>query len=1032
MMVELNEQQAKAASHSKGPLLVIAGPGSGKTRVIIEKILHLVKSNVEQSSILCLTFTEKAAGEMKQRLEKHGIIDAKINTFHAFSKEILEENFMESGLGRDTKILKKSSQMVWCIRNTDKFNFNSDYVELGHNQVRIYSAMLEGISNFKEEMISPDAVQDHINENLKALESRDPDDDDVKEQSKFFNKLKEFNKVYYAYQQYLKEKHLIDFDDMITKTVELLQKDPVILSNYQKKFQHILVDEFQDNNFSQLEIVKMLAKHGNITAVGDDDQCIMKFQGAYSGIFDDFKSSYTCETVELSQNYRSNQNIVKLANQLLDPISNRVKKSLFSSHEEGEPISVIRTATDNGEVEFAVNTIQKIIGKPLKRRDGTTKPIAYSDITILSRRKTEGQKFAKTLKSFGIPATFTGESNIFASPGILDLISFLKITSSPLSSGAEVYRLLKSQGIAEKNIAVITHAAHKKARYVYDGQDDYVLETLRKFDGFDITQKEEIRELIEQIDSIVSFSSTATISQLVYKIMMSYSDIYKKSIYSEKTQDKKNIILLNKFYEITQEFQDIYPEEPLSEFLTHVSILGEFEIEIEDVLFEDAVNVQTLHKSKGKEFPIVFITDLAENRFPVSYKERTFHVPQKLMRGVDRTLETSQLHLEEERRLFYVGMTRAMNMLFLLYPKKYPGNVNEKEPSQFLTELDYENNPLIKLVDFKESESMNMQAEEVIDRVKADLQKEAASAVNQLNLKTAIHRIVELARIKHFEKHGNFDNFDSQEVLKINMEDVNLTEELTGGKSPLIDKESFTLSPSSITAYSDCPLKFKFQKVLRVPSPSSVALDLGSVVHAITEEVAQEKMKGEEVVEKKAISKIKDKWIFNSYQSQSEENTAMERAEQMVQTYVKWEKETKNELVGLEVPFDVKIGDITFTGRIDRLEKNPDGKYEVVDFKSGKTVKSKNKAKIDPQLNIYAKAVEKLKGELPVKASLFYVEKDKMVVYPVTEESVNETMDTIIGMTKEILSENFEATPSYNACMFCSYQSICDAKVTEE
>ena len=179
--------------------------------------------------------------------------------------------------------------------------------------------------------------------------------------------------------------------------------------------------------------------------------------------------------------------------------------------------------------------------------------------------------------------------------------------------------------------------------------------------------------------------------------------------------------------------------------------------------------------------------------------------------------------------------------------------------------------------------------------LKADLQKEAASAVNQLNLKTAIHRIVELARVKHFEKYGNFDNFDSQEVLKINIDDINLTEELTGDKIPLINKESFTLSPSSITAYSDCPLKFKFQKILRVPSPSSVALDLGSVVHAITEEVAQEKMKGQEVVEEKALAKIKDKWIFNSYQSQSEENTATQRAEGMVKTYVKWEKETKNE-----------------------------------------------------------------------------------------------------------------------------------------
>ena len=1031
-MSELNEQQANAVNHSKGPLLVIAGPGSGKTRVIIEKILKLVKSKVEQSSILCLTFTDKASGEMKQRLEKQGMIDVKINTFHSFSKEILEENFMESGLGRDTKIFKKSSQMVWCIRNTDKFNFDSNYLELGHNQVRIYSAILEAISNFKEEIISPDGVQNYINENLKLLESKDPKEEEVQEQNKFFKKLNEFNKVYYAYQAYLKEKQLIDFDDMITKAIELLQKDPVILLNYQKKFQHILVDEFQDNNFSQLEILKLIGKHGNITAVGDDDQCIMKFQGAYSGIFEDFKSSYTCNTVELSQNYRSNQNIVKLANQLLEPISNRVKKSLFSAQEEGESIKVIRTATDNGEVEFTIKTIQKILGKPLKRRDGTTKPISYSDITILSRRKTEGQKFARTLKSFGIPATFTGESNIFSSPGILDLISFLKITNSPLSSGAEVFRLLKSQGITEKNITVITHAAHKKARYIYDGQDDYVLDTLRKFDSFDITQKEEIKELIEQIDKISTFSRTATISQLVHKIMMSYSDIYKKSIYSDKIQDKKNIILLNKFYEIAEEFQDIYSNEPLSEFLTHVSILGEFEIEIQDVLFEDAVNVQTLHKSKGKEFPIVFITDLAEKRFPVSYKERTFHVPQKLMRGVGRTLETSQLHLEEERRLFYVGMTRAMNMLFLLYPKKYPGNVNEKDPSEFLVELNYEKNSLIELIDFQESDSMNMQPEEIIDRIKADLQKEAASAINQLNLKTAIHRIVELSRVKHFEKYGNFDDFDSQDVLKINIEDVNLTEELTGQKIPLINKDNFTLSPSSISAYSECPLKFKFQKILRVPSPSSVALDLGSVVHAITEEVAQEKMKGEKVVKEKAISKIKDKWIFKSYQSQSEENTAIQRAEEMVETYIKWENETKNEIVDIELPFDVKIGDITFTGRIDRLEKNPDGKFEVVDFKSGKTVKSKNKAKTDVQLNIYAKVVEKLKGELPVKASLFYVEKDKMVEYAVTEESVNETIDTIKDMTKEILSENFTATPSYNACMFCSYQSICDAKVTEE
>ena len=219
---------------------------------------------------------------------------------------------------------------------------------------------------------------------------------------------------------------------------------------------------------------------------------------------------------------------------------------------------------------------------------------------------------------------------------------------------------------------------------------------------------------------------------------------------------------------------------------------------------------------------------------------------------------------------------------------------------------------------------------------------------------------------------------------------------------------------------------------MRVPQPASVATDLGTVIHAVTEEMAEDKAKGEKLTKEKGLEKLKDKWIFRSYQNQTDENNAVGRAEQMIETYVNWEEQTKNTLVGTEIPFEIKIGEITFTGRIDRLEKNPVGKYEVVDFKSGSSVKSKNKAKVDPQLNIYAKAVEKMKGELPAKASLFYVEKNKMVEYPVTRELVDEAIEGIIEMTKEILKENFKATPSFAACKFCSYQSICDAKIIDE
>ncbi len=1033
MTFTLNPQQDEAIHHADGPLQLVAGPGSGKTFVLVEKVKNLVASGVPQSSILCMTFTEKAAGEMKQRLEKFGILDSTIATFHSFAKEVLEDNFVESGLGKFTKIFKKTSQLVWCIRNTDRFNFNSDYLDVGNNQVRIYAAILEAISSYKEKMISHEKLAKCIKDNLEKLEQSDQADLEVKKQLKSFHMLSEFNKVYTEYEKYREEKNLIDFDDMVIKAIALLQRDPVVLQHYLDKFKYVLVDEFQDNNFSQLKLVKILGSGKNVTVVGDDDQCIMRFQGAFFGIFKDFQTSFSdFKRIELSRNYRSTKNIVNLASQLLEPITARESKSLFSKEEDGELVRVITTPTDRGEVEFVAKRVRELLGKPLRRRDGSTSPITYRDIAILSRRKIEGQQFTKILRSFGIPATFVGGINIFTSPIILDLVSYLKIANSPTTSGAEIYRLLKNHGISEQNIAVLTNAAHKRARYVYEGSQDFVLDTIRNFNRFDITQKSEISELLEQIDKVIDITSHATTSELVYRIMFNISDLYKKSINSEKSFDKKNILLLNKFYEIAQEFQDLYPTNPLSDFLEHLSIIGNFEIEIEDIVIENTVNVLTMHKSKGKEFPIVFVTDLADDRFPSKWKEPLFPIPAELMKDTSSTADSEPLHIDEERRLFYVAMTRAMNMLFLLYPKKYAGNVNEKHPSQFLRELDYESNPLIENIKFDESENFNIESEELIEREKSSLQRQATSAINQQHLRTAIHRIIELSRIKHYEKFGSFDDFDPTSILKVDVSDLDLTSDIVGQKMPLINKEEFTLSPSSIKAYDDCPLKFKFQKILRVPQPASVALDLGTVIHAVTEEMANEKAKGESLSREKGIKKLKEKWIFRSYQNHTDENKAMDRAVQMIDAYLRWEDSTKNTLVETELSFEVKIGEITFTGRIDRLEKNPDGKFEIVDFKSGSTVKSKNKAKTDPQLNIYAKAIEKIKGELPVKASLFYVEKDKMVEYPVTPDSLKDALEPIEEMTKEILKENFMPTPSMKACMYCPYQSICDAKILNE
>ena len=1032
-LMDLNPQQKSAVTHKEGPLLIVAGPGSGKTHVIIERVKNLVQSQIPQSAILCLTFTEKAAGEMKQRLERHGIIDAKISTFHSFAREVLEENMLASGLGHATKILKKPVQMVWCIKNTDRFNFDPRYVNLKNNHVRVYTGMLEAISNFKEEMITPEQFQQYIDTRLAELEktvTTQETKEDLEKERQYLLEHNEFNKVYREYEKFRDIKQLIDFDDMVSLCVHLLKDNPRILKQYREKFQHILVDEFQDNNFAQLEIVKLLSEQKNITVVGDDDQCIMRFQGAYFGIFEDFEKHYSDKTkVELGQNYRSTQNIVELSSQLLSDVPDRLPKNLFAKQERGDPVNVVRCSTNDAQTEYVVEKIRSLIGKPITRRNGTTDKITYSDIAVLSRRRAEGSKIATALKSFGIPTTFVGDTNIFTTAVIRDMVAFLKTTSSPSTSGMHLFHIMKSSGISEKNIAVITNKAHVINRHVYEGEEDSVLDMMRKADTFDISQKSEIAELVLQIDKSAKAHQQSTIPELVHKIMMSISGIYKKFVQSDSSNSRKNLAYLNKFYELSLEFYEIFPEKSLAEFIEHLEILGKIEIEIEDTTaYEDTVSVMTLHKSKGKEFPIVFVTDLSEGKLPSKYLERHFHVPEKLLKGI-RQIDTKEMHIQEERRLMYVGMTRAQNQLFLLSPILYSGTVTKRKPSVFLDELDFENNPLVNATEFEASGKFQMGSEDLTERIKQELQNETASAVNSMNLTTAVHRIIELSRVKYFEENGTFDGFDAGQVIQVDLNDVNHRKDLEGQKEPLINKETFTLSPSSYKAYVSCPLKFKFQKILRVPTKSSPALDLGTAIHGVAEDIANEKAEGKQISEKQALTKLQDRWIFRSFQNKDEESKSLDRAKTMVKKYIEWEQASKNTLVGTEIAFDVKIGDVTFTGRIDRLEKNPDGKYEVIDFKSGSSKLSKNKAALDPQLNIYALAVRKMYGELPVKASLHYLENNP-VDYFVTEESVDDAIGPILMMTGEILAENFDPAPSHDACMFCPYTAICSAKVT--
>ncbi len=1025
MIFDLNIEQKKAVEHSGTPLLVLAGPGSGKTRVITERVLHLVKQGIKPAEILCLTFSDKAAEEMRQRLEKEiDVTDTEISTFHAFTNQVLEDNVLDSGVGLSSGILKRSAQLVWGLKNIDNFRFEK--IEIGNNAVEIIESIIDGISTFKNEVISAEELDKYLEEKFKK--------ESDEEQKEILLKLKDLSKVYHKYQEFQRGKALIDFDDMIVQAIQLFKSKENVLKKYQKKFKHILVDEFQDNNYAQLELVKQIANTGNVTVVGDDDQSIYKFQGAYLTNFQDFQEFYKNTTIiTLNQNYRSTQNIVKIGLELLGGLPNREPKNIFSKNEQGEKITVASCENEASEVEYVVKKINSLIGKEIPRRDDKIEPpIQYKDIVILARRKHEGKKFAKALKAHGIPTTFIGESNIFSSPIIRDLMAFLNIANNPGESGIEIVRLMKSHGITEHNIAKINQVAKKKSKND-DANLDFVLDTMQS-GKTDIDQPEEILEICQQIQKIIELEQNHSVSDIVYKIMMSYSDLYKRTLDEATIQNKRDQLLLKEMYNISLDFESLNPQGTLADFIDYLNLMGKFDIELkEGSEFKNSVQVTTIHQSKGKEFPIVFIVDAATNRLPLRYQSKEFFVPNDLSKGVKTKEDEKELYKQEERRLFYVGITRAQNELFITHSKIYGQNIRETKQSIFLDEINYTENPLINWINYEsKSGEVILQEEDRLDKKKIEIQQLAIKSLNQMNLKSAIQNIVNLAKIKYFEENKKLDGFSSDAVLQLVNSDDSLNAYLEERHIPLVDKDELTLSASSVKTYKECPLKFKFNKILSVPTKGKTYFDLGSSVHKVAELVTKKQKEGEEPTEKLAFDILEKEWNSNVYETKTKEKQDYELAKKMVLTFLDWAKNNPNKPIDVEKNFKITIGDIPFYGFIDRIEVTPEGEYEVIDFKTGHDYENKKSIREDFQMNIYALGVEKIYGKLPKKASLFYIKKEKVIQYEIDAKQVESVKSVIEEKVQQILKEEFEPTPAYKTCNWCDYQPICDAKEMEE
>lgn len=1012
----LNEEQQTAVSHSEGQLLVRAGPGSGKTHIIIEKVNRLVAGGIPPESILCMTFTERAADEMRQRLGR-GTGEVWVGTIHSLCLEILKDNRVKTGTSESTVVFGGLPRLAWCFRNMNAFGIDPDIVSLEKSPIDKLASMLKAVRLAKRELVSADDLERYTRDGLAAT----PDDEAL-------SRLGELVKVYRAYDSHKNGHNLIDYDDMVAMTVDLFERDARVLETYRERYQHVLVDEFQDNNYAQFRLAVLLAGPGNITVVGDDDQSIMGFQGAFGGIFDEFRDAYPGhKSATLGQNYRCSGNISKLSVGLLSVESGRDTKPLVSKRPAGERVVAAATSDEESEREFVAKTILDL-GVP------------HGKVAVLCRTNRSCQAFARALRASGIPAALVGTGNLMRNPLVAEIMALLRIAASPETAGDSISLVLSRRGIREYNIQAINRAA---ARLASDNgtPDDGVYATLAGYPGLD--QGAEAGEILRQLKSMCDESRKIGLLGTLYRIMMEYTDAYKKNANAPDGDEDAawNLAVLNKLYDVAEEYERHYYGRRLSDFVEYVELAENPDAIDTGAEYDEpaagAVSVLTIHKSKGKEFDTVFVTGLRDDNMPGKPRADDFEIPKALLKGSGRS-DDSDLHFREQRNLLYVAMTRAKNRLYLSYPKLAGDSRKEREPSRFLKDMKYESNPSVLTVEYEKAKASVPAVQSALDAEKSRIQEEVCKAVRESRPVAAVLGTVNLAKIAHGHQ-GSSGGGDSgaMSALKDGMDAAAAAVAAAMDGDPpvagkpegrLVHKETLTLSASGIEEYQVCPLKFKYNRILRIPSRLSMAMRKGTVIHAAMERLGGERASGrdQDVAEATRLA-AEELSVSRGEYDAAEYAEASSSLEDIINNYAAWDEASPSTPVDVEVEFRLAIDDIRYKGKIDRLDRNPDGEYEVVDFKTGRAVITQDKLRVSPQANIYAHAVREKYGSLPAKVSMVYPAKDnKTREYAVTEESLEEGLDIVRDCGSRIIDEQFDPAPGFH-CKWCPYNKICPA-----
>lgn len=636
ILAGLNPQQKEAVETTEGPLLVVAGAGSGKTSVLTRRIAYLVEEqNVAPWNILAITFTNKAANEMREREQKllgPAAESIWMSTFHALCVRILRRDADKINYSRNFSIADSAEQLTLVKHIQKDLNINP----------KIYDprGVLSAISNAKNALLTPEDFDSQANSPFEKTTA----------------------KIYREYQRRLARDQIMDFDDLIMQTLVLFKKDPTCLHYYQNKFKYILVDEYQDTNEAQYELCRLLAKqYKNICVVGDADQSIYGWRGANMENIMNFEHDYQdadVKTVKLEQNYRSTGHILAAANSVIKNNRNRKAKNLWTDAGDGEKVDYYRAQSGEDEAHFIIGKIQEEV-----RDQGRN----YKDFAILYRTNSQSRTIEESFVKANIPYQIVGGHKFYDRKEIKDIMAYLKLVANPADT-MSFNRIVNTpkRGIGAATVDKFLAFADEHQYSIVEAMDNVELSTIAT------RTAHKLKDFALKLHDAIAYAKEHTVTGLTEKILADFG--YTDALHNEHTiEADTRLENLDEFMSVTKNFDEKYePEEDdavaLNDFLAEVSLLSDQD-DIED---DNKVALMTLHAAKGLEFPVVFLIGMEEGIFPLSRS----------------LMDDGQI--EEERRLAYVGITRAREELYLtnaFYRMMY-GKSQTNMPSRFLEEID--------------------------------------------------------------------------------------------------------------------------------------------------------------------------------------------------------------------------------------------------------------------------------------------------------------------------------------------------------